>query len=78
MSDYLEQMSAAVAQLTAEGAPFATTNVDIVGVSYRSYTSLPENMGGYFRFMLNHADKEFAVYQGERYTFGEAWGKSNE
>ncbi len=76
MSDHLEQMSAAIAQLTAEGAPFATKDVDIDGISYRSYVSLPENMGGYFRFMLNHADKEFAVYQDERYTFGEAWATS--
>lgn len=76
MSDYLEQLSAAIAQLTAEGAPFATHDVDIGGYSYRSYTSMPDNMRGYFRFMVNHADKEFAVYQNERYTYGEAWALS--
>ncbi len=76
MSDYLEQLSAAVAQLTAEGAPFATHDVDIGGYRYRSYTSMPDNMGGYFRFMVNHGDKEFAVYQNERYTYGEAWALS--
>lgn len=76
MSDYLEELSAAIAKLTAEGAPFATHDVDIGGYSYRSYTSMPDNMGGYFRFMVNHADKEFVVYQNERYTYGEAWAMS--
>jgi hypothetical protein len=29
--------------------------------------------GRYFQLMLNHADKDFAVYREERYTFGEAY-----
>ena len=73
MSDYLHKLDAAVAELTREGAPFALSSVTINGVSYRCYASVPENMGGYFRFMLNHADKEFAVYRDERYTFAESY-----
>ncbi len=76
MNDYLQAMESAVGQLTAEGAPFALGSTEIDGVSYRTYASAPENMAGYFRFMLNHSDKEFTVYRDERYTFGQSYAMS--
>jgi acyl-CoA synthetase (AMP-forming)/AMP-acid ligase II len=76
MSDYLQKLDAAVAQLTATGAPFALNTVTLDGAEYRNYATMPENMGGYFRFMLKHAEKEFAVYKNERYTFAESYAQS--
>jgi acyl-CoA synthetase (AMP-forming)/AMP-acid ligase II len=70
------QLEDVVAALTAEGAPFALNTVSIDGADYRNFASMPQNMGGYFRFMLNHAEKEFAVYRDERYTFGESYAQS--
>jgi acyl-CoA synthetase (AMP-forming)/AMP-acid ligase II len=76
MSNYLQQLDAAVAQLTGPGAPFEVNRVTIDGAEYRNYATMPENMGGYFRFMLKHADKEFAVYRDERYSFAESYAQS--
>jgi acyl-CoA synthetase (AMP-forming)/AMP-acid ligase II len=72
MSDYLQKFDAAVAGLTAEGGPFALTSATIDGHEYRTYAGAPDSMAGYFRLMLRHADKDFAVYRDERYTFGES------
>jgi acyl-CoA synthetase (AMP-forming)/AMP-acid ligase II len=66
----------AVAALTAEGQPFQLEHVVINGVDYLSYAALPANLGGYFRLMHNHADKDFLVYRDERYTFAETYGIS--
>jgi long-chain acyl-CoA synthetase len=65
-----------VDEMTAPGAAFALDSVEIAGVSYRNYASMPENMGAYFRFMLKHGEKEFAVYRQERHTFAEAYAQS--
>lgn len=76
MSDYVVKMEEAVAQLTAPEAPFALDTATIDGVDYRVYANAPENMSGYFKFMLAHSEKEFAVYRDERYTFAEAYAIS--
>ncbi|GAB5414951.1 MAG: class I adenylate-forming enzyme family protein [Congregibacter sp.] len=73
MSDYFEQFDAVVKQMTAEGAPFATTPVTINGHEYLAYANTPQTMADYFKVMLKHAEKDFAVYLDERYTFGETY-----
>ncbi|MFK7828563.1 MAG: class I adenylate-forming enzyme family protein [Congregibacter sp.] len=73
MSDYLQRFEAAVTQLTADDAAFATETVTIDGYEYQAYSGIPQNMGDYFRIMHKHKDKEFAVYLEERYTFGETY-----
>ena len=75
MSEELQKIDAVVAQLTQEGAPFALDTVTIDGAGYRNFSSAPPNMGAYFRFMLNHSDKEFTVYRDERLTFGESYAQ---
>ena len=67
-----------VADPTAPGQPFELNTVEVGGVSYRNYAKAPPNVGQYFRFMLNHADKDFAVYRDERYTFGEGYRHASE
>lgn len=76
MNEYLQQMDAAIASLTADGAPFALSEAVIDGASYRVFATAPENMGAYFRFMLKHADKTCVVYREERYTFAETYAQS--
>ncbi|EAQ97285.1 class I adenylate-forming enzyme family protein [Congregibacter litoralis] len=77
MSEELQKIDAVVAKLTEDGAPFALETVTIDGAEYRSFAKAPGNMGDYFRFMLNHADKEFAVYRDERLTFGESYAQAS-
>ncbi|TXS96510.1 acyl--CoA ligase [Parahaliea maris] len=76
MHPEVEKIDALVAEMTAPGAPFALNEVEIAGVHYRNFADLPANLGEYFRVMHNHADKEFAVYRGQRYTFAETWAHS--
>lgn len=73
MSEYFEKFDAAVQQMTADGAPFATSTVTVNGHDYRAYSNTPQTMPDYFKVMLKHADKDFAVYLDERYTFGETY-----
>ena len=72
----LAKLDAVVASMTAPGQPFALENVEVAGVEYRNYSTMPANLGAYCQVMLKHADKDFAVYQQERYTFGEAYAQS--
>ncbi|MEE4279191.1 MAG: class I adenylate-forming enzyme family protein [Halieaceae bacterium] len=73
MSEPLQTFDQVVAELTADGASFALATASIGGHDYRVYAQAPDNMGAYFRFMLKHADKDFAVYLDERYSFGESY-----
>lgn len=70
------QFDAAVASLTAPGAPFALDEVEIQGVRYRNYAALPANLGEYFLHMHSHAEQEFVVYREQRYTFAETYAHS--
>ena len=76
MSDYLARFRQTLGDLTADGAPFALATATRDGCAYRIFASAPDHMGAYFRFMLGHADKDFAVYRDERYTFGQTYAKS--
>ncbi len=72
MNPELEKLEQAVAGLTSAGQMFELNEVEIGGYPYRNYASLPQNLNAYYQFMLMHGDKDFAVYQDERYTFAEA------
>ena len=76
MNAQLEKFDQAVAGLTGAGQPFALETVAIDGVQYQAYASAPANLGEYFRVMLQHGDKEFAVYREERYRYAEAYDLS--
>ena len=64
-------------ELTSKGQIFETRDVtNDKGVSYKEYVSFPENLKGYFDFGLLHGDKEFLVYESERFTFNETISKA--
>ena len=74
----LQRIDAAIASLTAPGQAFEVNTVRLDGIDYRNYAALPSSLGQYYRIMLQHAAKDFAVYQNERYSFGEAYRHSGE
>jgi len=78
MNPALQQLEQAVAEMTTRGAPFELDEIQLDGISYRNYATMPTNLGEYYKFMLARADKDFAVYQDERYTFGQAYQHSAE
>jgi acyl-CoA synthetase (AMP-forming)/AMP-acid ligase II len=74
----LKQFDDAVASLTEKGQPFEVNTVELGGIQYRNFATLPLNLGQYFLVMLQHAKKDFAVYLNERYTFAEGYQHSCE
>ena len=78
MNPALKKFDDAVATLTAPDQAFALNTVDIDGVSYRNFAAMPANLAQYFQIMLQHADKDFAVYLQERYTFAQGYQHSAE
>ncbi len=45
----------------------------IDGVTFRVFKNAPSNLRELYRSSLVHADNDFYVYQGERYSFDESW-----
>jgi long-chain acyl-CoA synthetase len=78
MNPEIEKFDEIVAGLTAPGQPFEVNNIDLGGVEYRNFATLPANLGQYYLVMQQHAAKDFAAYQDERYTFGQAYQHSCE
>jgi acyl-CoA synthetase (AMP-forming)/AMP-acid ligase II len=78
MSTELEAFDEAVAGLTGPGQPFEVNTVELSGHTYRNFANMQRNLGEYFQVMHAHADKDFAVYLDERYTFGQAYQHSAE
>ncbi len=78
MNSELEQFNDAVTSLTGQGQPFELNTVVLGGVTYLNFAALPANLGQYFLVMLQHAEKVFAVYREERYTYAEGYRYSCE
>lgn len=57
----------AIAEVTAPGKPYELKELDIRGVPCRVFVNAPENLHALFND--NRSDKEFYVYENERYTF---------
>lgn len=68
---------AALEQLTSEGQLLETETITRPWGEQLVFKNAPSNLGGFFMFMLQHADKTFLVYNGERFTFGETWAQAN-
>jgi len=60
---------AARAELDAPGSPFATTTIDVRGVHLKAYAAAPANMRAIWEASAAHADKDYLVYEDERYTY---------
>ncbi len=78
MNPELTRFDEVVASLTAKGQPFEVNTVQLDGVEYLNFAKLPANLGQYFLVMLQHAQKDFAVYLDERYTFAQGYQHSCE
>jgi acyl-CoA synthetase (AMP-forming)/AMP-acid ligase II len=78
MNPALQALENAIAELTTTGAPFELNEVQIQGFNYRNYSTMPDNLAEYYKFMLAHAAKDFAVFQDERYTFAQGYQHSAE
>lgn len=64
---------AAVRATTAPGEPFETTLRRVNGIGYTTFVHAPEHLRDLYAAGLAHADRDFLVYQQERYSFQETW-----
>ena len=64
-------------ELTSLGQIFETRDYkDSKNITHKEYASFPDNLKGYFDFGLLHGEKEFLVYESERFLFKEALAKA--
>lgn len=64
----------ALAQLTAPGQPFEIIETQAIGRNIRAFKNAPRNLRELFA--ATRSDKEFLVYEGERYTFEDVWQRA--
>jgi long-chain acyl-CoA synthetase len=61
----------ALDQLTAPGAPFATSEIEIDGITYKVFDRAAGTLRDLFATARDRADDVYLVYEDERWTFGD-------
>ncbi len=59
-------------ELTAEGQPFAITDVEVRGQKLKSYAMAPPSLRDIWQLAAGYGDRDYLVYQDERWTYAEA------
>lgn len=59
------------AELTGPGGPFAVTTIEVRGVPIRTFANMPANMRAVWESTVAHGDKDYLVFEDERFTFAE-------
>ncbi|MXY58318.1 MAG: acyl--CoA ligase [Gammaproteobacteria bacterium] len=67
------ELANAIAEVTASGKPHETRVETIRGVTFTVFANAPNNLRDLYASALSHAQKDFYVYQDERYTFQAMW-----
>jgi long-chain acyl-CoA synthetase len=67
----LDHYHAARHELTAPGGAFAVGEIVVRGVPIKVYTGAPPTMRVLWELAAGHADKDYIVYEDERYTYAE-------
>ena len=77
MSNIKTSLDANTAQLTAPEADWEIINKNIGGIDYRLFKNAPANLKELLNAGRVHGDKEFLVYEGERYSFDEFFAQAD-
>ena len=59
-------------ELTAPGAPFEVTEIEVRGVRLRAYAGAPPSLREFWLASAAHGDADYLVYEAERWTYSEA------
>lgn len=78
MPSQLGPLPPAAAALIGPGGPFEVVEGQVDGATLRLFKHAPPNLAELYRVGLEHADKDFFVYDDERYTFADAWARSEQ
>ena len=68
----IEQYTEAWDELTAPGAQFATTTIEVRGAPIKVFESALPSMRSVWEMARGYGDRDYVVYEDERYTFAEA------
>ena len=71
MPRVIDHLRAAWDELTAPGAFFAMSEIEVRGIPMRVFDGAPPNMRVLWETTAAHADKAYVVYEDERYTYAE-------
>ena len=71
MAAVISHYHAARQELSAAGAPFAISEIVVRDVPIKVFTAAPPDMRVLWELAAAHADKEYLVYEDERFTYGE-------
>jgi long-chain acyl-CoA synthetase len=71
MLHVIDHLRAAWDELTAPGAPFATSDIEVRGVPMRVIDSAPPNLRAVWEASAAHGDSDYVVYEDERYTYAD-------
>ena len=69
MSDHVLSVAEATKQLTAPGQMFEMDDISVNGIDWRIWKHAPTTLRTVLDLSLNHAEKDFLVYENERYSF---------
>lgn len=67
----IDHYDAAWRELTAEGSPFAMTEIEVRGVPMRVFPTAPPTMKALWDITALYGDRTYIVYEDERYTYAE-------
>ena len=68
----IEEFQQAWDELTAPGAQFATSTIDVRGVPIKVFESALPSMRTVWELARGYGDRDYVVYEDERFTFAEA------
>lgn len=68
----IEEYQQAWDELTAPGAQFATTTIDVRGVPIKVFESALPSMRTVWELARGYGDRDYVVYEDERFTFAES------
>jgi long-chain acyl-CoA synthetase len=69
--EMIEHYLAARNEITGPGSPFAVTTEVVRGVTLKSFAAAPPNMRSMWEMSAGHGDKDYLVYEDERFTYNE-------
>jgi long-chain acyl-CoA synthetase len=64
----------AIGELTKPGSPFEITEAEIGGVAMRAWANAPPALGAVLEGTRKRGDRDFLVYESDRYTFADHLG----
>jgi long-chain acyl-CoA synthetase len=64
-------------ELTAPGAPFEITQVDVRGVPVKAFAGAPPSLRALWLGSVAHGDKDYLVYEDERWSYEDAHREVN-